>query len=75
MGCPSVVAALREGNVVTVRPEFDDLLVDGIRIHFSPAQPIDHECAKDLNPKPVSGQDGPRDPNAPVQMGPAFGKP
>lgn len=73
--CPSVVAALRDGKVTPVRPEYDDLLVDGIRIRFSPAPRVDNVCAKEPAPKPANSQDKPPDADAPVQMGPAFGKP
>jgi hypothetical protein len=75
MGCPNIVAALRDGKVTTVRPEYDDLLVDGVRIHFSSVPRVDNVCAKESSPKPENRQDKPRDADAPVQMGPAFGKP
>jgi hypothetical protein len=35
--CPGVVQALREGKVMPLRPEHDDLLVNGLRLQFMPA--------------------------------------
>jgi hypothetical protein len=75
MECPSIVDALRAGKVTPVRPEYDDLLVNGIRIHFSPAPRIDDVCAKDFGSKPANSQGKLRDADPPVHMGPGFGKP
>ncbi len=73
-GCPGMVDALRAGKATSVPPEYDDLLVDGIRLRFSTALPNDDRCSKEMAKKPDSGANA-RDAEAPVQMGPAFAKP
>ncbi|HEX3913605.1 MAG TPA: DUF4153 domain-containing protein [Steroidobacteraceae bacterium] len=75
MGCANFVAALREGNVAPVRSLYDDLLADGIRLHFSPSVSDDTACSKELGSEPADHHGETKDANAPVQMGPAFAKP
>ena len=73
--CASTVEAMRDGRVTPVRPEFDDLLIDGRRIHVSPTSHDDGVCAKELGSNPANNQGTAKDADAPAQMGPAFGKP
>jgi Domain of unknown function (DUF4153) len=75
MRCASIVDALREGRVTSVRPDYDDLLVNGIRLHFYRSARSEEGCAKELGAAAADGQDKTRDADAPPQMGPAFGKP
>jgi hypothetical protein len=75
MGCANIVAALREGNVAPVRSLYDDLLVDGIRLHVSSSDSDDTTCSKELGPEPGDHHGEAKDANAPRQMGPAFAKP
>jgi Domain of unknown function (DUF4153) len=72
MNCPSVIAALRAGKFTTAASEHDDLMVDGTRLRFMAPWRTDTTCAGE----PRAAQPpkaGPRDPQAPLQMGPAFG--
>ena len=72
LNCPSVIAALREGRVTAVRPEHDDLIADGVRLHVSATRSWDDRCGAEA--PSVSGTPQPaRDAQAPPHMGPAFG--
>ena len=75
LNCAGVVAALREGQFVLARPEHDDLVVAGVRLHFSAGWRGNDSCAGESQPKPPSAQDRARDADAPPHMGPAFGEP
>jgi len=75
IGCASIVDGLRDGNATPVRPENDDLLVNGTRLHFSPLPRRDDICSRELGSKPANTDAKTRDADAPVPMGPAFGKP
>jgi hypothetical protein len=75
MNCPSVIAALRAGKLAWARPEHDDLIVDGVRLHFSAAWRGDDKCAADPRSSPSSNPERARDADAPPHMGPAFGAP
>jgi hypothetical protein len=72
-GCPGIVAALRDGTVTPVRPDYDDLMVNGMRLRFAPAPHGDDPCAG--APAPTPAVNSPRDADAPARMGPAFAKP
>jgi hypothetical protein len=75
MGCAGIVDALRDGEFMPVRPEYDDLLVNGIRLRFSPVPRRDDACVRELARRPGNIEDKTRDADAPTHMGPAFGKP
>lgn len=69
--CPGVLDALRKGQGTAIRPAYDDLQVDGIRLNFSPdSRSADTTCPK---AEPVPRAEKPRVARAPSQMGPAFG--
>ncbi len=75
INCPSVVAALREGKVVSARPEHDDLIVAGVRLNFSAPWQANNQCVGEGQSNPSGIRNPARDANAPPQMGPAFGGP
>lgn len=70
--CPAVIAALRAGNIESVPPGHDDLVVAGVRLRFTDTRENEHGCAG--HPRPAPGDPKPPgDPRAPAHMGPAFG--
>jgi hypothetical protein len=75
LDCPGVAAALQAGQLVSVRPEHDDLIVSGVRLEFSKLGRADDRCQAAPQPNPQPGADRSRDSSAPAHMGPAFGKP
>jgi hypothetical protein len=75
MNCPGVAAALQNGNLASVPPVHDDLMVAGMRLEFSPERPDGDECAGPVPSGSAPKKDQARDPGAPVHMGPAFGAP
>lgn len=75
MNCPSVIAALRAGKFAAVRPEHDDLFVDGVRLNFAAVGRGDNECVAEPLPNTSSNPERARDATAPPHMGPAFGEP
>jgi hypothetical protein len=71
LDCPGVLSALRDGEVSSVPPEHDDLMVHGVRLEFSAAGRVGDKCrAAHPESHPRS-----RDAAAPAHMGPAFGQP
>ncbi len=74
VGCPGVMAGLRDGKAQTVRPDHDDLQVGGVRLPFkSTINNTPAPCAPP--PRPVTVAPAPADARAPARMGPAFGSP
>ena len=75
LNCPGVESALQNGNLTSVPPEHDDLLVAGVRLQFLSARPYVVNCAPPANSAPALKQDPAREATAPARMGPAFGSP
>ena len=73
INCPTVIAALREGNAAAARPEHDDLIVSGIRLRFSANASKNDKCAADPEEKATAKPPPAHDADAPPHMGPAFG--
>ena len=71
--CPGALDALRTAKIEAVRPLHDDLMANGVRLRFKPANSIGDRCpAPAKAPTPPSP---PRDASAPPHMGPGFGNP
>jgi hypothetical protein len=73
--CPDVVTALRAGKVTPVRPEHDDLLVNGLRLKFISTEISDSHCAGQTPPNKSPEPAPTHDAHAPAHLGPAFGTP
>ncbi len=76
--CPAVIAALREGKVARVRPQYDDVIAGGIRLEMSRNRDGDPDPCPAPAPTPSKSPQPPADPadaEAPARMGPAFGNP
>jgi hypothetical protein len=75
LDCPGVIEALRQGNADAIRPEHDDLVVNGVRLRFSAARSGDNRCHPGSTYGSPNSPREPRDAQAPSRMGPAFGGP
>jgi hypothetical protein len=75
MNCHAALAALQDGKLMTTAPEHDDLLAAGIRLRFSGiASTMSADCDS-VSPKDVPQPSHAREAQAPLNMGPAFGRP
>jgi len=75
MNCRAALAALQDGKVATVAPKHDDLQVAGMRLPFSGTHPTMSSDCESVAPNDVPQPNHAREPQAPLNMGPAFGKP
>jgi hypothetical protein len=75
MNCHTALAALQDGKVATTAPQHDDLLVAGMRLQFSAIAPVMSADCEDALPRNVPQPSHAREPQAPLNMGPAFGRP
>lgn len=71
-GCPAVLDGLRKGQVQSVRPQHDDLMVGGVRLTFFPKVGDDQNCAP---PRPAPPPPKPVRAPASAALGPAFSGP
>jgi hypothetical protein len=75
MGCQAALAALRDGKVATTAPKHDDLLVAGMRLRFSAVDPDMYGDCDSATRQDTPQPGHAREAQAPLNMGPAFGRP